>query len=261
VSAPDLRFDAAVPAPERELLLGFLGDDAFRAATLRNVLRAPDALTFHLRPLAGHPGSNKVLYRVDVPGAGAFVLKHALKRGFLFLRPKGTFKWREIAYLRRLDGHGVTPRFGAHARRGGREAFTEELIEGVTAADPRFRDDPARARELARMWMTVSRLLTRGAFGLLWRVPGSTMAPGNAMYRVRDGAVSGTPVVIDVGTARWRTPARILGKLFRSHGHAAAVLDGVADALGGPGARRFFRRALPGLGGEEELRNALRARV
>jgi hypothetical protein len=64
-----------------------------------------------------------------------------------------------------------------------------------------------------------------------------------------------------VGRARWRTPARVVRKLFRSHGNAAAVLDGVADALGAPGARRFFRRALRGLRGEEELTNALRARA
>ncbi|MCK6460545.1 MAG: hypothetical protein L6Q95_11710 [Planctomycetes bacterium] len=226
-------FDAAVPAQEREIVAAFLGDAAFLAATLRNVLGAGEAGPLRVRPLAGHAGSNKVLYRVDT-GAGPFVLKHAPRKGFLWLRPRGTFKWREIERLRLLSGKGVTPRFGAHMAFGGREAYTEELIEGVTGAQV---SDRERIRALARMWLTVSRLL--GRVGPCWRVCGSTMAPGNAMFP-RGG---GPPVVVDVGTARWRTPGRIVGKLVASHGDTDAVLSGIEDALGGAGAARFFRAA------------------
>jgi hypothetical protein len=226
-------FDAAVPAREREIVAALLADAAFLAATLRNVLGAGEAGPLFVRPLAGHAGSNKVLYRVDAK-AGAFVLKHAPRKGFLWLRPRGTFKWREIERLKALSGKGVTPRFGAHLVLGDREAYTEALIEGPTGAQV---SDPERIRGLARMWMTITRHL--GRVGPFWRVCGSTMAPGNAMFP-RDG---GPPVVVDVGTARWRTPGRIVGKLVASHGDADAVLSGIEDALGGAGAARFLRTA------------------
>jgi hypothetical protein len=230
---PVIDFDAAVPAEERAIVAAFLGDRAFLDATLRNVLGVAAAGSLRVRPLAGHAGSNKVLYRVDTD-AGPFVLKHAPRKGFLWLRPRGTFKWREIERLKALSGKGVTPRFGAHMALAGREAYTEELIEGVTGAQV---DDPGRIRALARMWMTITRHL--GKVGPLWRVCGSTMAPGNAMFPKGGGP----PVVVDVGTARLRTPGRIVTKLVESHGDADAVLSGIEDALGGAGAPRFFRAA------------------
>jgi len=133
----------------------------------------------------------------------------------------------------------------------GHDAYTEELIEGVTGAGIR---DPARIRDLARMWLTISSLL--GTCGPLRLVPGSTMAPGNAMFR----ASGGPPVVVDLGTARWRTPGRIVTKLVASHGHVDAVLDGIQEALGGAGARRFFRRAARQVR-DGNLAAALRARA
>ncbi len=255
MGTPDLRFDPAVKAEERELLGRMLGDTPFLARTLRNLLDTdPErAGSLRVRPLGGDPGNNKVLYRVDLD-AGAFVLKHALRKGFLLLRPRGTFKWREIARLRKLSGKGITPRFGAHLRLPGREALTEQLIEGISAADPRVVRDPNRVRELARMWLTISRLL--GSCGLLWRVPGSTMGPGNAMFP----AGGGPPVVVDVGNVRWRTPGKIAAKLVASHGHADAVLHGIEEALGGAGAKRFFRIAARQVR-EKDLADALRARA
>lgn len=250
--APRIDFDAAVPPAERTLVTALLGNAAFLAETLRNVLGAGDTGTLRVRPLAGDRGSNKTLYRVEAD-AGAFVLKHA-KRGGLLLRPRGTFKRREIARLRALSGKGVTPRFGAHLVTAGHEAYTEELIEGSTAADPRFLRDPARVRELARMWLTISRLL--GTLGPLWRIPGSTMGAGNAMFP----ASGGPPVVVDVGNVRWRTPGRIVSKLCSVHGNEEAVLLGIADALGGPGARRFFRAALRQVR-DKALKDALRRRA
>jgi hypothetical protein len=226
-------FDAAVPAEERAIVAGFLGERAFLAATLRNLLGTGTAGSLRVRPLVGHAGSNKALYRVDTD-AGPFVLKHAPRRGFLWVRPRGTFKWREIGRLKALSGRGVTPRFGAHVTLAGREAYTEELIEGISGAEV---TDPARIRELARMWMTVSAHL--GRVGPLWRVCGSTMAPGNAMFRTGGGP----PVVVDVGTVRMRRPGRIVTKLAASHGDLDAVLSGIEDALGGAGAARFFRAA------------------
>jgi hypothetical protein len=242
-------FDPAVPAGERTLVTAFLGDVAFLAATMRNVLDADRARSLRVRPLAGHPGSNKVLFRVDTD-AGPFVLKHARRKGFLWLRPRGTFKWREIARLRRLSGNGVTPRFGAHLVLGDREAYTEELIDGFTGAEV---SDPERVRALARMWLTIARLL--GGVGPLWRVPGSTMAPGNAMFR----AGGGPPVVVDLGAARLRTPGRIVTKLVASHGDTGALLSGIEDALGGAGAARFFRAAARQVK-DEGLARALRER-
>jgi hypothetical protein len=246
---PVIDFDAAVPAEERAIVAAFLGDAAFLAATLRNVLGAGAAGSLRVRPLAGHAGSNKVLYRVDT-GAGPFVLKHAPRKGFLWLRPRGTFKWREIERLKALSGKGVTPRFGAHLVLAGREAYTEELIVGVTGAQI---DDPERIRELARMWLTISRLL--GRVGPFWRVCGSTMAPGNAMFP--EGG--GPPVVVDVGTARLRTPGRIVTKLVSSHGDMGAVLSGIEDALGGAGAAAFFRTAARQVR-DEKVAQALRSR-
>jgi len=228
-----IEFDAAVPAGERALVKGFLGNAAFLAETLRNVLGADRATALRVRPLGGDPGDNKVLYRVDAD-AGPFVLKHALRKGFLWFRPRGTFKWKEIERLRRLSGKGVTPRFGAHVVMSGREAYTEQLIEGTSGAAAK---DPEQVRALARMWLTIARLL--GTVGPFWRVPGSTMGPGNAMFP-RDG---GAPVVVDVGRTRLRTPGRIVTKLVATHGHADAVLSGIEEALGGPGARRFLRTA------------------
>lgn len=247
---PAIEFDASVPPGERAVVAAFLGDDAFRTATLRNLLGAGEAATFRVRPLVGHAGSNKSLCRVETP-KGPFVLKHAARKGFLWLRPRGTFKWREIERLKMLAGKGVTPRFGAYLALGDREAFTEELIEGVTGADVR---DPARTKELARMWLTISRLL--GTVGPLWRVPGSTMAPGNAMFPSRGGP----PVVVDVGNVRWRTPGRMVKKLVASHSLAEPVLDGIAEALGGAGARRFFGIAARQVK-DEALAAALRARA
>ncbi len=253
--AAGIDFDAAVPPAERALVAAILGNAAFLEATLRNLLDADAAQAgvLRVRPLRGDRGSNKVLYRVDAQ-RGAFVLKHAQRRGFLFLRPRGTFKWREVARLRALSGQGITPRFGAHLVLKGHEAFTEELIEGVSAADPRFVREPKRVRELARMWLTISRLL--GSCGPLWRVPGSTMGPGNAMFP----ASGGPPVVVDVGRARWRTPGTIVTKLVASHGHPAAVLDGIEEALGGAGAGRFFRTAARQVK-DKDLAAALRARA
>jgi len=245
-----IEFDVSVPPAERGLVTAFLGDARFLAETLRNVLPGADARTLRVRPLAGHAGSNKVLYRVDTE-AGPFVLKHAPKKGLLWLRPRGTFKWREIERLRALAGKGVTPRFGAHAVLRGHDVLSEELIEGVTGAEV---TDPARVRQLARMWLTISKLL--GTIGSLWLVPGSTMAPGNAMFPKGGGP----PVVVDVGTARWRTPGRIVEKLVASHGHAEHVLLGIEDALGGPGARRFFRRAARQVK-DDALARVLRARI
>jgi len=247
---PGIDFDASVPTAERTLVTALLGNPAFLAETLRNILGRDSARAFRVRPLVGHAGSNKVLYRVDTE-AGAFVLKHAPRKGFLWLRPRGTFKWREIERLKALRGKGVTPRFGAHLVLKGHDAYTEELIEGVTGAQ--VANDPARARELACMWLGISRLL--GTLGPFWRVCGSTMAPGNAMFR----ASGGPPVVVDVGTARWRTPGRMVRKLVASHGDTDAVLSGIEDALGGPGARRFFRTALRQTK-DEALASALRAR-
>jgi hypothetical protein len=246
---PVIDFDAAGPAEERAIVAAFLGDEAFLAATLRNVLGKGAAGPLRVRPLAGHAGSNKVLYRVDTD-AGPFVLKHAPRKGFLWFRPRGTFKWREIERLKALSGEGVTPRFGAHLVLGAREAYTEELIEGVTGAEV---TDPARIRELARMWMTISKRL--GRVGPFWRVCGSTMAPGNAMFP-RGG---GPPVVVDVGTARWRTPGRIVTKLAASHADLDAVLSGIEDALGGAGAWRFLRTAARQVK-DERLAGALRSR-
>lgn len=245
----EIAFDESVPAGERDLVAGFLRDGAFLEATLANLLGTTKAAALRVGPLAGHAGSNKRLYRIDA-GAGSFVLKHAPRKGFLWLRPRGTFKWREVARLRALSGKGVTPRFGAYLARAGHEAFTEELIEGTCGAEVR---DPGRTRQLSRMWLTISRLL--GTLGPFWRVPGSTMAPGNAMFR----ASGGPPVVVDLGTARWRTPGRIVTKLVESHGHVAAVLDGIEDALGGSGARRFFRAAARQVE-DKALATALRAR-
>lgn len=245
-----IEFDDAVPPQERALVTTLLGNAAFLGETLRNVCDADSARTLRVRPLHGHAGSNKILYRVD-SDAGAFVLKHAPRKGFLWLRPRGTFKWREIERLRALRGKGVTPRFGAHTVLLGHDAYTEELIEGTTGADAR---DPARIRDLARMWLTVSSLL--GTCGSLRLVPGSTMAPGNAMFR----ASGGPPVLVDLGTARWRTPGRIVTKLVASHGHVDAVLDGIAEALGGAGARRFFRTAARQVE-DEALASTLRARA
>jgi hypothetical protein len=247
---PAIEFDAAIPPAERALLTAFLGNARFLAETARDVLMAGEVRTLRVRPLGGHAGSNKVLYRVDTE-AGPFVLKHAPRKGFLWLRPRGTFKWREIERLRRLRGKGVTPRFGAHLVLNGHDAMTEELIEGVTGAEV---SDPARVRQLARMWLTIAKLL--GTPGPLWLVPGSTMAPGNAMFP--NGG--GPPVVVDVGTARWRTPGKIVAKLVADHGHAEHVLLGIEDALGAPGARRFFRRALRQTS-DEALIRALRARL
>jgi hypothetical protein len=226
-------FDAAVPAGERALVNGFLGNAAFLAETLRNLLGIDQTASLRVRPLGGDPGDNKVLYRVDTD-AGPFVLKHARKRGFLWFRPRGTFKWREIERLKALSGKGVTPRFGAHVAAKGREAYTEELIEGTSGAAAR---DPEQVRALARMWLTIARLF--GTVGPCWRVPGSTMGPGNAMFPRGGGA----PVVVDVGRTRLRTPGRIVTKLVKTHGHVDAVLDGIEEALGGPGARRFFLAA------------------
>jgi hypothetical protein len=253
--APRIDFDAAVPPAERTLVAAILGNAAFLAETLRNVLDTDPARAgiLRVRPLGGDPGNNKVPYRVDLEG-GAFVLKHALRRGFLLLKPRGTFKWREVARLRALSGKGITPRFGAHMVLPGHEAFTEELIEGVSAADPRFVREPARVRELARMWLAISLLL--GRCGPFWRVPGSTMGPGNAMFR----AGGGPPVVVDVGRVRWRTPGKIVAKLVKSHGHAEAVLDGIGEALGGRGAERFFRIAARQVK-DGDLAAALRARA
>lgn len=252
---PEIAFDASVPPAERTLVAAMLGDAPFLAQTLRNLLGTGPAVAgaLRVRPLGGDRGNNKILYRVDV-GAGAFVLKHALRQGFLFLRPRGTFKWREVARLRALSGKGITPRFGAHLVLPGHEAFTEELIEGVSAADPRFAKDPVHIRELARMWLTISRLL--GSCGLLWRVPGSTMGPGNAMFPTSGGP----PVVVDVGRTRWRTPGKIVTKLVASHGHPDAVLDGIEEALGGAGARRFLRIAARQVK-DGDLAAALRARA
>jgi hypothetical protein len=244
-----VEFDAAVPASERALVAALLGNAPFLEETLRNVLGAGGAGSLRVRPLLGHAGSNKRLYRVETP-AGAFVLKHAPRRGFLWLRPRGTFKWREIARLRALSGKGVTPRFGASTLLAGHDAYTEELIDGVTGAEVR---DPPRVRHLARMWLTIARLL--GRCGPFWRVPGSTMAPGNAMFPKGGGP----PVVVDVGNVRWRTPGRIVGKLVASHGQVAAVLDGIEEALGGAGARRFFRAAARQVK-DPALQAALRAR-
>ena len=247
--AVEIAFDESVPAPARALVAEFLRDRAFLEATLRNLLGRTGAATLRVRPLAGHAGSNKSLYRIETE-EGAFVLKHAPRKGFLWLRPRGTFKWREIARLKALSGKGVTPRFGAYLALEGDEAFTEELIEGPCGAEVR---DPGRTREIARMWLTISKLL--GTLGPFWRVPGSTMAPGNAMFR----ASGGPPVVVDLGTARWRTPGRIVGKLVASHGHTEAVLDGIEEALGGSGARRFFRAAARQVK-DAALAAALRAR-
>ncbi|HEX5135510.1 MAG TPA: hypothetical protein VFY93_00930 [Planctomycetota bacterium] len=243
-----IEFDAAVPAGERPLVAGLLGNAAFLAETLRNVLGAARATSLRVRPLGGDPGDNKVLYRVDTD-AGPFVLKHALRKGFLWFRPRGTFKWKEIERLKALSGNGVTPRFGAHTATAGREAYTEELIEGVSGAAAR---DPEQVRALARMWLRVAKLL--GNVGPFWRVPGSTMGPGNAMFPRGGGA----PVVVDVGRTRLRTPGRIVTKLVRTHGHADAVLQGIEEALGGPGARRFFRAALRQVK-DDALAAALRA--
>lgn len=226
-------FDAAVPAGERALVAGFLGNAAFLAETLRNLLGTDRTAALRVRPLGGDRGDNKVLYRVDAD-AGPFVLKHALRKGFLWLRPRGTFKWKEIERLRMLSGKGVTPRFGAHVAAKGREAYTEELIEGTSGAAAK---GPDEVRALARMWLTIARLL--GTVGPFWRVPGSTMGPGNAMFPKGGGA----PVVVDVGRTRWRTPGRIVTKLVKTHGHADSVLQGIEEALGGPGARRFFLAA------------------
>jgi len=237
--APALRFDPAVPDAERARVVAFLQDRLFLAATRAALLDGAGTAALHVAPFHGDPGSNKVLYRVSVEGDGAFLLKTAARGGFWHLRPKGTFKHREVAHLRALAGTGLTPRFGAHAVAGDREAYSEELIEGVTGADPLVAGDPARARELAALWLRIARRLTPGGGGLLWRVPGSTMAPGNAMYRVRDGAPCGPPVVVDVGRVRWRTPRRILSKLLRDHGDLAAVRAGIADALGPAAAARF----------------------
>jgi len=255
VAAPDVRFDPAVKPEERDLVQRMLGDAPFLARTLSNLLGTDPASAgaLRVRPLGGDPGNNKVLYRIDAD-AGAFVLKHALRRGFLMLRPRGTFKWREIARLRELSGKGITPRFGAHLRLPGREALTEELIVGTSAADPRVVRDPARVRALARMWLTISRLL--GSCGLLWRVPGSTMGPGNAMFP----AGGGPPVVVDVGNVRRRTPGKIVSKLVASHGHTESVLLGIEEALGGAGARRFFRIAARQVK-DDALAAALRSRT
>jgi len=244
-----IEFDAAVPADERAIVAAFLGDAAFLAATLRNVLGVSEAGTLRVRPLGGEPGDNKAVDRVDTE-AGPFVLKHAPRKGFLWLRPRGTLKWREVERLRALSGEGVTPRFGAHLVLAGREAYTEELIEGTSAARV---GDPARIRELARMWLTISNRL--GTLGPFWRVPGSTMGPGNAMFPDNGGP----PVVVDVGTARLRTPGRIVTKLVADHGHAEAVLSGIEDALGGAGAARFFRAAARQVK-DAALAAALRAR-
>jgi hypothetical protein len=65
------------------------------------------------------------------------------------------------------------------------------------------------------------------------------MAPGNAMFP----SSGGPPVVVDVGNVRWRTPGRMVTKLVASHSHVKSVLDGIEDALGGSGARRFFLAA------------------
>jgi hypothetical protein len=248
--APGIDFDAAVPPQERALVTALLGNATFLEETLRNVLGAAAAQALRVRPLVGHAGSNKILYRID-SDAGPFVLKHAPRKGFLWLRPRGTFKWREIERLLALRGKGVTPRFGARAVLQGHDAYTEELIEGTTGADAR---DPAQIRDLARMWLTISSLL--GTCGSLRLVPGSTMAPGNAMFR----GSGGPPVVVDLGTARWRTPGRIVTKLVASHGHVEAVLDGIVEALGGAGAQRFFRAAAR-QAKDGNLAAALRARA
>lgn len=246
--APAITFDDAVVPSERELVSAFLADPAFLSATLRNVLGTEDVPSLAVRPLAGRPGDNKVLYRVET-AKGTFVLKHSGRKGFLWLRPRGTFKWKEIERLRALSGKGVTPRFGAHLVFPRREAFTEELITGPSGAEVR---DAPRVKALARMWLTISRLL--GTVGPYWRVPGSTMGPGNAMFRE-----GGAPVVVDVGRVRWRTPGRIVEKLVRSHGHVDAVLDGVEEALGGAGAQAFFKTAARQVK-DAALRAALSAR-
>jgi hypothetical protein len=244
-----VEFAAAVPDEERAFVTTLLGDPAFLAATFAN-LGLDAATTLCVRRLAGDRGDNKALLKVEAP-AGAFVLKHAARKGFLWFRPRGTFKWREIERLRALSGKGVTPRFGAHRILGEREAYTEELIDGRTATDVR---DPPRVRELARMWLTISRLL--GGLGPFLRVPGSTMGPGNAMFPARGGP----PVVVDVGNVRWRTPGRIVTKLVASHGCVEAVLSGIEDAWGDAGARRFFRTAARQVA-DEALARALRARA
>lgn len=245
-----IEYDDAIPPAERTLVSAFLGDAHFLADTLRSVLGASGTATLRVRPLAGEPGNNKVLYRVETE-RGAFVLKHAPRMGFLWLRPRGTFKWREIERLIALDGKGVTPRFGARLTTHGHDAYTEELVEGVPGSRV---DDPERIRALARMWLTISRLL--GTLGSLFRVPGSTMGPGNAIFP----ANGGPPVVVDVGNVRWRTPGRIVAKLVASHGHTEAVLAGIEEALGGAGARRFFRTAARQVG-DRVLADALRARA
>lgn len=242
-------FDAAVPASERALLSAFLDHAPFLAETRRNLLGGREAGALRVRALVGDAGNNKSLYRVD-SDAGPFVLKHAARKGFLWLRPQGTFKWREIERLRALSGKGVTPRFGAHMARGDREAYTEELIEGETGAQVR---DAKRVRELARMWLTISTLL--GRVGPFWRVCGSTMGPGNAMFPARGGP----PVVVDVGRVRLRTPGRIVQKLVASHGDTDAVLSGIEDALGGAGAASFFHVSARQVK-DEALAAALRAR-
>jgi hypothetical protein len=81
------------------------------------------------------------------------------------------------------------------------------------------------------------------------------MAPGNAMFP----SGGGPPVVVDVGNVRWRTPGRIVKKLVASHGDTEAVLAGIEDALGGPGARRFFGAAARQVE-DQALAAALRAR-
>jgi len=220
-------------------------------------------------PLRARMGSEKKVYRAgvapidDTRPRAAFILKRAPRpnAGFWFMRPRGAFKWREVERLRALDGKDVTPRFGAHLKTREHDAFTEELIEGVTLSDPRVSGDPERVREIARMWMTIARLLGGPVLGALWRVPGSTMSCDNAMYRMQGGEVRGSPVVVDLGRVRLRTPGRILRKLCLMHGEPEALLRGIAEALGSGASRRFFAVARwqlrRGAGGDAPLRHAL----
>ena len=239
----------------------------FLTRSIKNIYHVSRHLSdfVHIEVRETGRGSRKVVYRVDLYNQAESLLgikdmkpafSFALKLELGYPGNRRTtwagFQRQEVRNLKLLSekARGKTPQFGVYLRQAGRRAYSEEFIDGITAANKRLELNSARTREITNAWLAVGMALeeslekarTEGRYVTI-----KDMQKPNIMYRRQDKKLQGQPVVVDIGQTERKTPYTIVRALYRHYPFADGIVAGVLDIFGPTEGRVFLLRVVHAL--------------